>query len=84
MKFHGIVYSNFRWSLIQTKGYDSASEAEKVTREILSWSNNKNPVNVVHEMWLNSLEEWPTPEEQDQAKVHSANLKNQEFFLPHE
>lgn len=81
MKYYGIVYYCNRWSLLQSKGFDSVSEAEKVTKDVLSWSNDPAPYNVIHEMWLDSLGEWPTPEEQYEAKLHSANLKNQELSL---
>ncbi len=76
--YYGIIYNNYGWSLLQSKGFDTPKEAEKVTKEILEWSNDQSPINVVHKMWLDCLQEWPSPQEQEEARIHCLNLKNQE------
>lgn len=76
--YYGIIYSGYGWSLLQRRGFSTPKEAEAVTKEILGWSNDQRPINVIHEMWIDCLQEWPSPQEQEEARIHCLNLKNQE------
>lgn len=82
MKYYGIVYDNniCAWSLIQPRGYESIKEAQEATKAIMGWSEDQRRTNVVHEMWIECLKDWPSPEEQDEAIRHCLYLKSQESF----
>lgn len=80
MKYYGICYDGYRWSLVSPKGYESPQEAEKEIKGIMGWSDDQRPINVIHQMWISLLEEWPTPQEQEESRVHSLSLKSQEIF----
>lgn len=81
MKYYSIVYNDFGWSLLQSKGFETVKEAKESAVSIMGWSEDKRPLNIIHEMWVSCLQEWPTPEEQEEARIHCLNLKNQESSL---
>lgn len=77
MKYYGIYYNETGWHLLQSRGFESLKEAERVSKEILSWSNNQSALNIIHESWIECLADWPTPEEQEEARLFTLSLKNQ-------
>lgn len=83
MKYYGIVYTPEinSWNLVQSKGFASVEEAQNATDSIMSWSDDKRRTNIIHEMWVECLSEWPTPEEQDEASLRILDRKNQELSL---
>lgn len=79
-----IIFTNSKWERQSSLTFNSVELARISEKEVASWSNDKRPTNVIGTCWLDCLDVWPTPEEQEEAtllRLSRQDQRNQETSL---